>query len=374
MRIELKPDQRVAQDTFRSFTTAEILPYADVYHRTEHMPPEAIAGLARHGFLGAGIPTAWGGLGLDMITFAILNEEIGRGCSSLRSLLTVQTMVAQALLKWGTRAQKERWLPRLATGESIAAFCISEPDVGSDAQDVQTLAQRRADSYVLSGCKTWISYGQLADLLLVLAQHNGYPTAFLVERETSGVTLSPIKGLLGLRASMLAQIQLTDCSVPEENLLGKPGFGFSHVVATALHYGRFGVACGCVGIAQACLEASLRYTGERKQFGVELREHQLIRRMLTQMITGVKAARLLCYQAGYLHDTGDPRAISEVAIAKYFAAHVAMHAANDAVQIHGANGCSADYPVQRYLGDAKVMEIIEGSTQIQEILIAGDTA
>jgi glutaryl-CoA dehydrogenase (non-decarboxylating) len=175
---------------------------------------------------------------------------------------------------------------------------------------------------------------------------------------------------LGVRASMLAELHMEDCRVPKENLLGRVGFGFSHVASSALDYGRYSVAWGCVGIAQACLEACLRYTDERQQFGAYLKDHQLIQQMITDMITNVKAARLLCYQAGFLKEAGDPRAVMETSIAKYFASKAAVQASSAAVQIHGANGCSSAYPVQRYLRDAKIMEIIEGSTQIQQITIA----
>ena len=177
--------------------------------------------------------------------------------------------------------------------------------------------------------------------------------------------------MLGTRASMLAELYLNDCHIPKENLVGGRGFGLATVATSALDIGRYSVACGCVGIAQACLEASLHYTSERKQFGSYLKDHQLIQRMITEMITNVKAARLLCYQAGYLKEIGDPNTIMETWVAKYFASTIAVKAANDAVQIHGANGCSNDYPVQRYLRDAKIMEIIEGSTQLQQMTIAG---
>jgi alkylation response protein AidB-like acyl-CoA dehydrogenase len=279
-------------------------------------------------------------------------------------------MVAQALFKWGNTFQKENWLPKLASGEVIAAFALSEPNVGSDAKSIETTATQSGNFYVLNGQKKWITYGQIADVFLVFAQCEGKPSAFLVEKNSPGLTIKPIFGMLGVRGSMLAELHLHDCKIPSENLLCRQGFGFSHVASSALDYGRYSVAWGCVGIAQACLDACLQYTSQRQQFGVYLKEHQLIRQMITEMLVNVKAARLLCYQAGYLKDSGDPKSIMETSIAKYFASTTATKAANDAVQIHGGNGCSREYSVQRYWRDAKIMEIIEGSTQIQQITIA----
>lgn len=370
MKIELTTQQRDAQAKFRAFVDEEIVPQANCYDQEERTPPKLIEKIAERGYLGAVLPKEFGGKGMDIITYGLLNEEIGRGCSSLRSLLTVHSMVAQALCKWGNKSQKEYWLPKLATGEIIVAFALSEPNVGSDAKSIETTATLSGDSYVLNGQKKWITYGQIADIFLVFAQCAGKPSAFLVEKNSPGLLIKPISGMLGVRASMLAELQFQDCRIPLENLVGRLGFGFSYVASSALDYGRYSVAWGSVGIAQACLEACIQYTSQRKQFGVYLKEHQLIRQMMTEMITNVKAARLLCYQAGYLKEIGDPSSIIETSIAKYFASTTATKVANDAVQIHGANGCTSEYSVARYLRDAKIMEIIEGSTQIQQITIA----
>lgn len=370
MKIELTTQQKDAQAKFRAFVDEEIVPHANFYDQEERTPPKLIEKLANIGYLGAVLPKEFGGKGMDMITFGLLNEEIGRGCSSLRSLLTVHSMVSYALSKWGNKSQKEYWLPKLASGEVIAAFALSEPNVGSDAKSVETTATLSGDSYVLNGQKKWITYGQIADVFLVFAQCSGKPSAFLVEKNSPGLSIQPISGMLGVRASMLAQLHFRNCRIPEENLVGKLGFGFSYVASSALDYGRYSVAWGSVGIAQACLEACIQYTSQRKQFDVYLKEHQLIRQMITEMIANVKAARLLCYQAGYLKEISDPNSIIETSIAKYFASTTATKVANDAVQIHGANGCTSEYSVARYLRDAKIMEIIEGSTQIQQITIA----
>ncbi len=305
-----------------------------------------------------------------MITFGILNEEFGRGCSSLRSLLTVHSMVTYAIQRWGDRRQKETWLPRLATGEVTGAFALSEPNAGSDARGIETSARRCGDLFLLNGRKKWITYGEIADVYLLFAQYDGAVSAFLVERDSPGLQVRPVRGMVGTRASMIAELLLEDCQVPASNAVGRKGFGVASVTTSALDIGRYSVACGCVGIMQACFEASRRYTSERKQFDTYLKNQQLIQQMMTGMITNLRAARLLCYNAGYLKDIGAPNTIMETWIAKYFASTAAAKIASDAVQIHGANGCSSDYSVQRYWRDTKVMEIIEGSTQIQEITIA----
>jgi alkylation response protein AidB-like acyl-CoA dehydrogenase len=370
MKIELTPQQQDYQSEFKAFVDESIAPYAAQWDREEYTPPRLIQQLAQRGYLGTVLPQTWGGNGIDAITYGLLNEELGRGCSSVRSLLTVHSMVAAALLKWGSSWQKERWLPRLASGELIAAFALSEPNVGSDAKAVETTATLSGDLYILNGQKKWITYGQIADVFLLFAQCEDKPSAFLIEKDSPGLSIKPISGMLGVKASMLAELHLDDCRIPQENLVGRAGFGFSHVASSALDWGRYSVAWGCVGIAQACLHACLHYTSQRRQFGQYLKEHSLIQQMITEMMVNVKAARLLCYQAGYLKEIGDPQSITETSVAKYFASTTAAQAANHAVQIHGGNGCSSDYSVQRYFRDAKIMEIIEGSTQIQQVTIA----
>ena len=369
MNLELTPGQRDARAEFRAFVAAEIAPHADLWDREAATPAALIDRLRERGYLGSNVAREWGGAGRDMIAYGLLTEEIGRGCSSVRSLLTVHDMVAHAIQRWGSPAQKQRYLPAMARGEILGALALSEPEAGSDAKSVQTAASDAGDAWVLDGRKKWTTYGQLAGLFLVLAQADGKPTAFLVERETPGVDVRPLHGITGTRASMLAEIFFEGCRVPKENLLGRPGFGVSHVISAALEHGRYSVAWGSVGLGQACLDASRAYAAGRRQFGVPIADHQLIRRMLTNMIVEVRAARLLCLRAGWLRDAGDPGASGEIMVAKYYASTMATRAASDAVQIHGANGCSEDYPVGRYLRDSRVMEIIEGSTQIQQITI-----
>lgn len=367
---ELSEPQRAALAGFRDFVDSEVVPHADRYHYEQHTPRQAITQMAERGYLGLSLPPAAGGGGHDQVTLGLLHQEFGRGCASLRSLLTVHGMVSHSILRWGSKGQKEQWLSLLATGKVIGAFALSEPTVGSDAKAVTTEALETEDGYVLRGEKKWITYGQIADLFLVFARCQGQPTAFLVERDTPGLSLEPISDLLGLRASMTARVRLQGCRVPKANLLGRIGFGVSHIAASALELGRSTVAWGCVGLAQACADACLSYTNERSQFGVRLREHPLILQLLSDMLTDLTAARLLCLHCSRLRDSQDPESAMATAMAKYFASKAAVAAALSAVQIHGANGCSREYPIQRHLGDAKIMEIIEGSSQIQQLSIA----
>ena len=370
LRMGLSAAQERARAEFAAFVDREVVPFAGEWDRASATPPETIRKVAEAGYLGAVVPREHGGMGLDMVTFGILNEELGRGCSSIRSLLTVHSMCSFAVLRWGSRAQKEQWLPLLARGEKIGAFGLSEPNVGSDAGAVETTATPDGDDYVLDGTKKWTTYGQAADVFLVFAKSEGKPVAFLVERGTPGFEVVPLRGITGTRASMLAELHFRGCRIPKSSRIAGPGFGLA-VALAVLEVGRFSVASGSVGIVRACLDASLAYADRRVQFGKPIREHQLVQQMITNMATEWRAAQLLCQRAGWLRDAGDPSATSEIFVAKYFASLAATRAALDAVQIHGANGCSEDYPVERFLRDSRVMEIIEGSTQIQQVTIAG---
>ncbi len=371
MDFELTPTQQAAQAAFRHWVDSVVVPVADHNDNMEETPAELIAQLAATGYLGALVAKEYGGSSMDAVTWGLLCEEVGRGSASLLSLLTVHGMVIQSLAKWGTDSQRTKWLPKLASGEMVGAFGLTEPNVGSDAKSIESAAVLQDDgSYLLNAEKRWISFGASAQLVLIIAKVGDKPTAFLVERGMPGFTVEPIKGMLGFRSANIARLIMKDVVVPAENLVGKVGFGFSHVAGTALDHGRYCVGWGCVGLAQAALEASLAYSGERYQFDVTLNKHQLIQEMLAEMIVNVKAARMLNYHAAFLKDRGEPSLIMETSMAKYFASRVATAATNSAVQIHGANGCSSDYPVQRYYRDAKIMEIIEGSNQMQQIIIA----
>jgi alkylation response protein AidB-like acyl-CoA dehydrogenase len=368
--MELTPEQQRLRTAFREFADAHIVPHANAWDQAEAMPAEMVRQLAAVGYLGAVLPVDRGGAGFNMVEFGLLNEELGRGCSSIRSLLTVHSMVALAISRWGREEKKSQWLEKLGQGKAIGAFALTEPEAGSDARQIMTQAVASGDDFLLTGHKKWITFAQMADLFLVFAKSVRGPCAFLLERNTPGLVISPMHGMLGTRASMMAELRLEECRVRKQDMIGAAGFGLSHVASSALDCGRYSVAWGSVGIAQACLEACVRYAGRRKQFGALLRDHQLVQRMIAQMVVEVKAARLLCHHAGQLKDAGDPASMIETSIAKYFACTTAAKIARDAVQIHGANGCSSEYPVERFYRDAKIMEIIEGSNEIQEITIA----
>jgi len=370
MNFELTSEQTKMQMQFKEFVDREIKPHAAENDRNEFMPPEMIRKVAEKGYLGSMLPIEYGGIGFDNITLGLLNEEIGGGCSSVRSLLTVHGMLALAILRWGNQKQREYLLPRLASGELIGAFALTEPNVGSDAKSIETSAVLDGDFYVLNGRKKWITMGQIADVFLLLARFEDKPTAFLVEKTSPGFSTKPIKGLMGARASMIAELFLDNCRIPKENLVGREGTGLSHIALPSLDYGRYTIALGCVGLGQACLEDSIRYTRKRKQFGGPLRQNQLIQKMISEMVVNIKAARLLCYNAGYLRDIGAPESIMETWVAKYFASTMVNRVASDALQIHGANGCHNEYPIERYYRDARINEIIEGTSQMHEILIA----
>lgn len=370
MNVGLNAQQERAQQAFRAFVDQEITPYADLWDRQQQIPGELVARLAGEGYLGALSPEEHGGLDMDMVTYGLLCEQLAWGSCSVQSMVTVQNMIGQAILRWGSQYQKELWLGRIARVKAIAAFALTEPDVGSDAKAVQMVAVRTGDSYILSGHKKWISFGQLADLFLVLARCEGKHCAFLIEKEAPGLRLEPVSGLLGFRASMLAELFLDGCELPESSLLGAVGFGFFPVILSALNVGRYSVAWGCVGLAQACLDACIDYMSKRRQFDAYLKEHQLLQQMIADMVVNAKAARLLCCQAGRSMQRAHPDSVMDILVAKYFASAAAKRAADDAVQIHGAVGCSGESPIQRYFRDARVMEIIEGTTQMHQIQIA----
>jgi glutaryl-CoA dehydrogenase (non-decarboxylating) len=347
-----------------------VAPFADLWDARQQIPRDVIEAVARAGYFGAAVPPEYGGLGLAPLSYGVLHAEIGRGCSSLRSILTVHGMVVRAIARWGSATQQAAWLPRLAYGELVAGLALSEPDAGSDLSALETVATRVGDTLLLRGRKSWTTAGQLADLFLVFARLDGQSVALLVEADQPGLRRHPVRDLVGVRASMVAHLELHDCAVPEDGILGRPGFGVSHVGGTALHDGRYTVAWGCVGAAQACLELSVAHAGQRRQFQRFLREHQLVQRLLTNMIVDVESARLLCVQAAHDQESRSPTSVLSTAVAKYAAANALCRVSRSAVQIQGAKGCSPDSPAQRHFRDAKIMEIIEGSNEMQQIMIA----
>lgn len=371
MFIQLTPEQKELLQGATAFVNAEIRPHAARFDTEGALPREVIGKLAAHGYLGATFPKEYGGLGLDPVTYGLLTEEIGKGCANTRGLLTVHdSLVGECILKWGTGEQIAKWIPPMVRGEKLAAFALTEPEVGTDAKSIQTQYRQEGKNFILNGRKKWISFGDIADIFLVIARAEEKVTAFIVERER-GVVTRPIKGLLGGRASHIAEVELNDVLVPEENVLGKVGAGFMYIVNTALDHGRYSIAWAGVALAQAALEAMVTYSRERSQFGEKLRSFQLIQEMIADAVTQVHAARALCLRAGELRKLGDPDSIIETNIAKYHTSRVAMQVAIDAVQVHGGNGCCSDYPVERYFREAKILEIIEGTSQVQQQIIAG---
>ncbi len=355
---------------FREFAATEIAPHAAAVDRDEQYPDSLLEKVAQRGYLAPWLSERNGGRDFDALSLGLLHEEIGTVCTATRSLLTAHGMVVQALDRWGQDGRKSELLGGLASGGKIGAFALTEPNIGSDAANPQTVARKVDGGYRLNGEKRWITFAQRADVFLILAAVEDKPAAFIVTRDNPGLTVEPMEGLMGARGAMLASLKLDDCHVEDADLLGKVGFGFTMVAASALDLGRYSIAWGCTGLLRACMEATVAYTSEREQFGVELRKHQLVAQKITHMMTAYRCADLLCRRAAMLRERRDHTAVQETMIAKYYASTAAMQVANDAVQLHGANGVSDEYPVARFFRDAKIMEIIEGSTQILEMVIA----
>ncbi|MCK4258167.1 MAG: acyl-CoA dehydrogenase family protein [Halanaerobiales bacterium] len=354
-----------------AFVDEEIRPYVNDFEKKGGIPKELIKKMAAKGYLAAPFPKEYGGLDLDPVYYGLFSEVFGKASVASRSLITVHTsLVGETLLRLGTNEQKDKWLPRLAKGEVIGAFGLSEPDVGSDAKSVQTTWHEEDDYYVINGTKRWITFGHLADVFIIIASNNGRSTAFLVERSFPGLETKLIKGLMAARSTYLAEVYLNNVKVPKENIIGKLNFGFEYVVSTALDFGRYSIAWAGIGIAQEALDAMVSYSRKRSQFGKKLRNFQLIRGMIGDAVTKVHAARALCLSAGELRKENNPDATIETTMAKYFTSKVAVEVANDAVQIHGGNGFTDQYPVERLYREAKVLEIIEGTSQMQQEMIS----
>ncbi len=373
MRFDLSPEQRLIQQTARDFAEREIMPGARDRDRAERFPHDIIAKLGALGFMGPTVPEEYGGMGLDFISESIIFEEIGRADSSIRTTLSVQISLTELpILRWGTEDQKRRYLPKLAKGEWIGCFGLTEPGAGSDASNLSTRAVRDGNDWRLSGQKMWISNGGIAQLAIIFAQtdpalgHKGL-AAFLVETDSPGFRAQAIHGKLGLRSSNTAELSLEDVRVPGENMLGSIGQGF-RIAMSALDDGRFGVASGCVGIIQGCVDASVKYATERMAFDKPIASFQLVQELIADMVLDLEAARLLVYRAGYLKNKGVPNT-RETSLAKWYASEAAVRAALNAIQVHGGYGYSDEYPVERYLRDAKVATLYEGTTQIQKLIV-----
>jgi len=374
MKLRLSPEQEAAAAVARAFADEHLRAHAARIDE-QGVGRELAQKLAGTGLLGALIPEELGGKPLDPVAWGLALEEIGKVCTNTRYLLVVHAgIVAGTLARWGSPAQKQAWLPRLARGERLAAFAITEPEVGSDASNIRTSYVPRGAGFALNGRKRWITFAGLADVLLVVARNGDEMSAFLVERDRPGVRVEPLRGLMVGRGSHLAEITLENVELPPESVVGKLGAGFKFVTSTALDHGRYSVAWSAVGLAQGALEAMTTYATTREQFGKLIHEHQLVRAMIADAVTSTHAARALCMHVGELRRAGEPEALIETSIAKQFAAQVATRVTTNALQVHGANGFDSRYGVERLFREARVLEIIEGSTQIHQNVIGNYAA
>ena len=375
MNFELTEEQERIQSRASAFAEQEVAPVAREADEKGEFPRHLVKRMGELGFLAGPIEPEYGGSGMDYVGYALLCEELGRVDLSVRGFLTVHTsLVSLCIRDWGTEEQKRHYLPRLATGEWIGCYALTEPNAGSDAASMETMAREEGDSYVLNGEKIWITNGTSAHVAIVFAsrdrsaRHKGI-CAFVVETDTPGFQRKPMAGKeLGHRASEHAHITFKECRVPKSALLGAPGDGFK-VAMSALDRGRLGVAAGAVGVAQACLDACVAFARERRQFGQRIADFQMIQATLADMATDVEAARLLVYRAAWVKDQGLPTT-KATSIAKLFATEAAMKAASEAVLMHGNRGYSNEYPVERYYRDIKGLQIYEGTSHIQRVIIA----
>jgi butyryl-CoA dehydrogenase len=376
--FDLTDEQQLIKQTAREFADGEVAPRAGENSRNHHFDLELIGKIADQGYLGAIVPQQYGGAGLDYVTYALVCEEIGRACSAMRTVISVQTsLVCSTILRWGTEEQKERYLPRLCSGEWLGCFGLTEPDTGSDAANQRTRATRQDDgSWRINGAKMWISMGNHAQLALVFAQtdpslrHKGL-ACFLVETDQEGFSPSEIHGKMGLWAAETASIALDDVTAGPDSMIGEVGDGFK-VAMSALDSGRYSVAAGCVGICQGSVEESVRYATERRQFERPIASFQLVQDMIAEMVVRTDAARLLVLRAGGLKDAARP-STTETSIAKLFATEAAVWCADRAIQVHGGAGYVDDHPVERFYRDARVTTLYEGTSQIQKLIIGRAT-
>jgi len=372
--FRLTDENRLVQETVRDFVEREIAPNIREWDDKGEVHREVFVRMAELGLLGAPIHEQWGGSGMDYLSFAIICEELERADTAFRVVQSVHVgLNSLTLMQWATDEQKARWLVPQARGEKLATFGLTEPGVGTDAANLASTARKDGDSYVLNGEKIWISIADIADHFLVFAsvdrakKHKGV-TAFMLERGMAGLTTGTLHGKLGIRAGNTGLISMSDVRVPAENRIGEEGEGFI-IAMSAIDQGRFTVAAGNVGLAQACLDASLRYAHERETFGEEIGRHQLVKQMLAKMAAGIEAGRLLVWRAAFLKNHG-VRNTRETSLAKWFATDHAVASALDAIQVHGANGYSSDFPVERYLRNSKAAVIYEGTSQLHTLIQA----
>ena len=372
MDFTLTPEQELIRGTAREFLEREVVPYARDWDRSETMDRAIVGKLAEIGFLGASLPAEHGGLGLDTISYCLVMEELGRADSSVRGIVSVQNgLVGKTLARWATDEQRDEWLPRLASGEALGCYALTEPGSGSDPASLTTKAEREGDDWLLTGSKIFITLGTWAELALVFARSGEEGargiTCFLVPTGSEGFEARPIKGKLGLRAQDTGELFLEQVRVPDSARLGAEGEGFK-VAMSALDNGRISLAAGCVGIAQGCLDASVAYAQDRTQFGKPIAGFQLVQELLADISVEADAARFLTWRAAALADRGERHTL-ESSVAKYYASEVSVRAANAAVQVHGGYGYVDEYPVGKYLRDARVTTLYEGTSQVQKLII-----
>ena len=372
MDFTLTPEQELIRGTAREFLEREVVPHARDWDRNETMDRAIVGKLAEIGFLGASLPAEHGGMGLDTISYCLVMEELGRADSSVRGIVSVQNgLVGKTVAKWATDEQRSEWLPRLASGEALGCYALTEPGSGSDPASLTTRAERDGDDWLLTGSKIFITLGTWAELALVFARSGEEGargiTCFLVPTGSEGFEARPIKGKLGLRAQDTGELFLEQVRVPDSARLGAEGEGFK-VAMSALDNGRISLAAGCVGIAQGCLDASVAYAQERTQFGKPIAGFQLVQELLADISVEADAARLLTWRAAALADRGERHTL-ESSVAKYYASEVSVRAANAAVQVHGGYGYVDEYPVGKYLRDARVTTLYEGTSQVQKLII-----
>ncbi|MCL6598500.1 MAG: acyl-CoA dehydrogenase family protein [Alicyclobacillus macrosporangiidus] len=372
--FSLTEEQLAVKNMVRKFVDEEILPHIREWDEQHHVEMGVFKRLAELGLMGVCIPEKYGGAGMDYNTLAIVCEELERGDTAFRTAVSVHTALnSMTILQWGTEAQKQKYLVPQARGEKIGAFGLTEPGAGSDVAAMQSTAVRDGDVYILNGSKIWISLADIADHFIVFAytdkskRHHGI-SAFIVERSFPGFSSRPIRGKLGIRAGNTGELIFDNVRVPVENRLGEEGEGFK-IAMSALDNGRFTVAAGACGTIAACLEASLKYCHERQTFGKPIGQHQLVQQMIAKMSANLEISRLLVWKAGWLKNQG-VRNTRETSLAKWIACDAAWEAASDAVEIHGAYGYSNEYPVERYLRNAKAPVIYEGTREIHTLMQA----
>ena len=373
MNFEITEEQAMIRDTIKDFAQKEVAPVSRDNNRHERFPSELIKKLGEMGVLGLSLPPEYGGGGADHISYCIMLEELGRVDLGVAVTVSVHiSLGGKTILQWGTEEQKEKYLPRIASGEILACLATTEPNVGSDISSIETSAVLQGDEWVLNGTKTWISNGGVADVATIIVQTDKRLgskglTAFIIERGTKGFSSKDLHNKLGIRSSNTAELVLEDCRVPKANVLGPVGKGMA-VALSAFDNARLGVAARTVGVAQACIDASVSYAQTRKQFGKPIGSFQLIQELIADMTVETEAARLLVYRAAALKDKGNPATI-ETSMAKYYSSEIALKAANNAIQIHGSYGYSDEYPVERYFRDVRVSCILEGTSQIHKLII-----